>query len=74
MTTQEKFDLIPAHYLPRFINPDKTLVSLSIPQYVGIDIDKAVIKEVNQGLIEINVGSASLSLSTTFNSVTINIL
>ena len=74
MTTQEKFDLIPAHYLPRFINADKTLVSLSIPQYVGIDIDKAVIKEVIKGSIEINVGSASLSLSTTLNSVTINII
>jgi hypothetical protein len=73
MTTQEKFDLIPAHYLPKFINSDKTLVSLSIPQYVGIDIDKAVIK-VNQGSIIINVGSASLSLSTTLNSVTINII
>lgn len=73
MTTQEKFDLIPAHYLPKFINADKTLVSLSIPQYVGINIDKAVIK-VNQGSIEINVGSASLSLSTTLNSVTINIV
>jgi hypothetical protein len=73
MTTQEKFDLIPAHYLPRFINADKTLVSLSIPQHVGINIDKAVIK-VNQGSIEINVGSASLSLSTTLNSVTINIV
>jgi hypothetical protein len=73
MTNQEKFDLIPAHYLPRFINADKTLVSLSIPQHVGINIDKAVIK-VNQGSIEINVGSASLSLSTTLNSVTINIL
>jgi hypothetical protein len=73
MTTQEKFDLIPAHYLPRFISADKTLVSLSIPQYVGINIDKAVIK-VNQGSIEINVGSASLSLSTTLNSVTINII
>jgi hypothetical protein len=73
MTTQEKFDLIPAHYLPKFINDDKTLVSLSIPQHVGINIDKAVIK-VNQGSIIINVGSASLSLSTTLNSVTINIL
>jgi len=35
MTTQEKFDLIPAHYLPKFINDKKDLIALSIPHYVG---------------------------------------
>ena len=45
MTTQEKFDLIPAHYLPKFINDDKTLIALQIPHHVGIDIEKATVKK-----------------------------
>jgi hypothetical protein len=73
MTTQEKFDLIPAHYLPKFINDDKTLIALQIPHHVGIDIEKATVKK-RQGSVEICINGTSLNLSTTMNSVTINIL
>ena len=74
MTTQEKFDLIPAHYLPKFINDDKKdLIALSIPHYVGIDIEKATVKN-RQGSVGICINGTSLNLSTTMNSVTINIL
>lgn len=73
MTTQEKLDLIPAHYLPKFINDDKTLICISIPHHVGIRIDKATVKNY-QGSVEICINGTSLNLSTTMNSVTINIL
>lgn len=73
MTTQEKFDLIPAHYLPKFINDDKTLICISIPHHVGIRIDKATVKNY-QGSVEIHIDNTSLRLSTIYNDVTINIL
>ena len=73
MTTQEKFDLIPAHYLPKFINDKKDLIALSIPHYVGIDIEKATVKN-RQGSVEIRIDNTSLRLSTIYNDVTINIL
>lgn len=73
MTTQEKLDLIPAHYLPRFLNDDKTLIALSIPHHVGIRIDKATVKNY-QGSVEIRIDNTSLQLSKIMNSVTINIL
>lgn len=73
MTTQEKFDLIPAHYLPKFITDDKKLICISTPHYVAIDIEKATVKNY-QGSVEIYINGTSLNLSTTMNSVTINIL
>lgn len=73
MTTQEKFDLIPAHYLPRFINDEKTLISLSIPHHIGINIEKATVIK-RSGSIEISINGTSLNLSTISNSATINIL
>ena len=73
MTTQEKFDLIPAHYLPKFINDKKDLIALSTPHYVGINIEKAMVKN-RQGSVEICINGTSLNLSTIMNSVTINIL
>ena len=73
MTTQEKFDLIPAHYLPKFISDKKDLIALSTPHYVGIDIEKATVKTMH-GSVEICINGTSLNLSTTMNSVTINIL
>ena len=73
MTTQEKFDLIPAHYLPKFINDDKTLICISIPHHVGIRIDKATVT-ISSNTIIIRIDNTSLQLSTTMNDVTINIL
>lgn len=73
MTTQEKFDLIPAHYLPKFINDDKTLICISTPHYVGINIDKATVK-TSSNSVEFRIDNTSLRLSTIYNDVTINIL
>lgn len=73
MTTQEKFDLIPAHYLPKFINDDKTLIALQIPHHVAIDIEKATVK-TSSNSVEFRILFTSLRLSTTMNDVTINIL
>lgn len=73
MTTQEKFDLIPAHYLPKFINDDKKFIILQIPHYVGINIEKATVK-TSSNSVEICIDNTSLQLSKIINSVTINIL
>ena len=73
MTTQEKFDLIPAHYLPKFLIDDKTLISLQIPHTVGININKATVT-TSSNTTEISIDKTSLRLSTIYNDVTINIL
>ena len=73
MTTQEKLDLIPAHYLPKFINDDKTLICISTPHYVAIDIEKATVTTSGNSIL-IRIDNISLQLSTTMNDVTINIV
>ena len=73
MTTQEKLDLIPAHYLPKFITNDKKFIILQIPHYVGINLEKATVTTSGNSII-IRIDNISLQLSTTMNDVTINIL
>lgn len=73
MTTEEKFDLIPAHYLPKFITNDNKFIILQIPHYVGINIEKATVT-ISSNSIEIRIDNTSLRLSTIYNDVTINIL
>jgi hypothetical protein len=73
MTTQEKFDLIPAHYLPKFINDDKKFIIFQMPHYVGINLEKATVT-ISSNTVIIRIDNTSLQLSTTMNDVTINIL
>jgi hypothetical protein len=73
MTTQEKFDLIPAHYLPQFLTDEKIMISIQIPHRVGIDIETATIIN-NQNSVEIRIDNTLLILSKQIKFVTINSL
>ena len=73
MTTQEKFDLIPAHYLPKFLNDEKTIISISIPHRIGIDLEMATVTN-NQETVEIRVDNTLLILSKIIKFITLTTL
>lgn len=56
MTTQEKFDMIPAIYNPMFIDSKQELVSIQAPMYIGFDITLATIKVSEHGVCKIKFG------------------
>jgi hypothetical protein len=65
MTTQEKFDLIPNHYMAQFVHKDlsDSLVMFFTPNPVQLDLSKAKFKDCDDLSLEISIDNANIFLS-----------